>query len=156
MLLFERGRAPLPIELVQHATVERLRAVDQLRVLSTTQLEQVAELAERVVVDEGEILAKEGRVDREFFLILSGTVAVTEGGRPVGTLGPGSFFGEVIATNVGPRQASVTAVTEVEVLIIGPREFASMLEMPGFRDAMPLAVVTSRSLTPTRSHGRRA
>jgi CRP-like cAMP-binding protein len=146
----------LPIELVQQSTVDRLRVVDQLRVLSTAQLEQVAELAERVVVEEGEVLAKEGRIDREFFLILSGTVAVTEGGRRVDTLGPGSFFGEVIAANLVPRHASVTAMTEVEVLIIGPREFAAMFEIPGFLDAMPLAIVTSRSLSPTRSHGWRA
>ena len=30
----------------------------------------------------------------------------------------------------------MTAVTEVDVLIIGPREFAAMAEIPGFRDAL--------------------
>jgi CRP/FNR family transcriptional regulator, cyclic AMP receptor protein len=137
------------IEVGHQATVDRLRSVDQLGGLTHAQLEEVAALAERVQVDKGEVLAREGRVGREFFLILSGTVAVTQGGRRVDTLGPGSFFGEVIATRFGPRHATVTALSEVDVLIIGPREFAAMVEIPGFRDAMPMSIVTSRSLTPT-------
>lgn len=116
--------------------------------LTRAHLEQVAGLAERVLVDKGEILAEEGRIDREFFLILSGTVAVARDGRHVDTTGPSSLFGEVIATNLGPRHATVAAQTEVDVLIIGPREFTTMFEIPGFRDAMPMAIVTSRSLTP--------
>jgi protein phosphatase len=122
--------------------------VDELRGLTGAQLSRVAELAERVLVHKGEVLAKEGRIGREFFLILSGTVAVTQDGRHVDTLGPGSFFGEVIATKLGPRQATVTALSEVDVLIIGPREFAAMFEIPGIRDAMPMAIVSSRNLPP--------
>ena len=139
----------MAIEVGHQTTVDRLRAVEQLRGLTRAQLEQVAGLAERVQVDKGEVLAREGRIGREFFLILSGKVAVTQGGRHVDTLGPGSFFGEVIATNLGPRHATVTALSELDVLIIGPREFAAMVEIPGLRDAMPMAIVTSRSLTPT-------
>jgi CRP-like cAMP-binding protein len=100
------------------------------------QLGEVARLAERVQVAVGEVLAREGRIGREFFLILSGSVAVTQGGRRVNTLGPGDFFGELAAMNPGPRNATVNAITEVDVLIIGPREFASMAEIPGFRDAL--------------------
>jgi protein phosphatase len=136
------------IEVGHQTTVERLRAVDQLRGLTTAQLEQVAGLAERVQVEKGEVLAREGRVGREFFLILSGKVVVTQDGRHVDTLGSGSVFGEVIATNLGPRHATLTALSEVDLLIIGPREFAAMVEIAGFRDAMPMAIVTSRSLTP--------
>ncbi len=139
----------MAIEVGHQATVDRLRAVEGLRGLTRAQLEQVAGLAERVQVDKGEVLAREGRIGREFFLILSGTAAVSQGGRHVDTLGPGRFFGEVIATNLGPRHATLTALSEVDVLIIGPREFAAMIEIPGFRDAIHMAIVASRSLTPT-------
>ena len=98
------------------ATVDRLQAVDQLRGCTEAQLGEVARLAERVQVGEGEVLAREGRIGREFFLILSGTVAVTQGGRRVNTLGPGDFFGELAAMNPGPRNATVTAMSEVDVL----------------------------------------
>jgi CRP-like cAMP-binding protein len=116
--------------------VDRLGEVEQLKGCTRAQLEQVALLAERLQVAEGEALAREGRIGREFFLILSGHVAVTRGGRRVNALGPGDFFGELAAMNPGPRNATVTALGEVDVLIIGPREFAAMARIPGFRDAL--------------------
>jgi CRP/FNR family transcriptional regulator, cyclic AMP receptor protein len=124
------------------ATVDRLKAVDPLRDCTDAQLEEVAHLAERVQVGEGEVLAREGRIGREFFLILSGLVAVTQRGRRVNTLGPGEFFGELAAMNPGPRNASVTALSELEVLIIGPREFSAMAAIPGFRDALFRSMAT--------------
>jgi CRP-like cAMP-binding protein len=117
-------------------TVDCLQAVEPFRSCTRSQLGEVARLAERVQVGAGEVLAREGRIGREFFLILSGSVAVTQGGRRVNTLGPGDFFGELAAMNPGPRNATVTAITEVDVLIIGPREFAAMAEIPRFRDAL--------------------
>jgi CRP/FNR family transcriptional regulator, cyclic AMP receptor protein len=118
------------------ATIDRLRAVDRLRGCTDAQLEEVARLAERVQVGEGEVLAREERIGREFFLILAGRVAVTQKGRQVNVLGPGDFFGELAAMNPGPRNATVTALSELDVLIIGPREFAAMAAIPGFRDAL--------------------
>ncbi len=116
--------------------MERLKAVDQLRDCTEAQLEEVARLADRMQVGEGEVLTREGRIGREFFLILSGTVAVTQKGRRVNTLGPGDFFGELAALDPGPRTATVTALSDLEVLIIGPREFDAMADIPGFRDAL--------------------
>jgi CRP/FNR family cyclic AMP-dependent transcriptional regulator len=118
------------------ATVDRLQAVDLLRSCTHAQLQEVARLAERVQVGEGEILAREGRIGREFFLILSGTVAVTQAGQRVNTLGSGDFFGELAAMDPGPRNATVTALTDLDVLIIGPRELSAMSDIPGFRGAL--------------------
>jgi len=120
----------------RQATLDRLQEVEQLRDCTRAQLDEVARLAERIQVGEGEVLTKEGRIGREFFLILSGTLGVTQEGRRVNTLGPGDFFGELAALNPGPRNATVTALSEVDVLIIGPREFAAMAGIPGFRDAL--------------------
>ncbi len=126
----------------RQTTVDRLKGVDQLRDCTRSQLQEVARLAERVQVGEDEVLAKEGRIGREFFLILSGTVGVTQQGRRVNTLGPGDFFGELAALNPGARNATVTALSDVDVLIIGPREFAAMAEIPGFRDALLKSMAT--------------
>ncbi len=84
------------------ATVERLKAVDLLRNCTHAQLEEVAQLAERVQVGAGEVLAREGRIGREFFLILTGSVAVTQQGRRVNTLGAGVLRR---AGRHGPRPA---------------------------------------------------
>ena len=136
------------------ATVDRLQAVDLLRNCTEAQLEEVAHLAERVQVGEGEVLAREGRIGREFFLILSGSVAVTQQGRRVNTLGPGDFFGELAAMDPGPRNATVTALSDLDVLIIGPREFSAMADIPGFRDAL-FRSMASRLRTAGGPPGRR-
>jgi CRP-like cAMP-binding protein len=117
-------------------TVDLLHGVDLLRNCTHGQLQEVAHLAERVQVGEGEVLAREGRIGREFFLILSGSVAVTQQGRPVNTLVSGDFFGELAAMDPGPRNATVTALTDLDVLIIGPRELSAMSDIPGFRGAL--------------------
>jgi CRP-like cAMP-binding protein len=36
----------------------------------------------------------------------------------------------------GPRNATVTALTDLDVLIIGPRELSAMSDIPGFRGAL--------------------
>ena len=120
----------------RQTAVDRLEAVDQFAGCTRQQLRDVVRLAERVEVGEGEILTREGRIGREFFLILAGTVGVTQKGRRVNTLGPGDFFGELAALSPAPRNATVTALSELDVLIIGPRELGAMARIPGFRDAL--------------------
>ena len=77
----EEGCGAVVSTLGREATVDRLKQVDQLRDCTRAQLEEVARLAERVQVGEGEVLAREGRIGREFFLILEGRVEVTQNGR---------------------------------------------------------------------------
>jgi CRP-like cAMP-binding protein len=124
------------VSTLKRASIDHLKGVAEFRDCTRRQLEQVARLAERVNVAPGEVLTREGRIGREFFLILSGTVDVTRGGRHRKNLGPGDYFGELAAVNPGPRNATVTALTELDVLIIGPRELATMFEIPGFRDSL--------------------
>jgi CRP/FNR family cyclic AMP-dependent transcriptional regulator len=135
LLGWKRGTA-MASTLGQPAAAERLHSVEPFRACTRAQLREVERLAERIQVASGEVLAREGRIGREFFLILSGTVAVTQQGRRVNTLGPGDFFGELAAMDPGPRNATVTALSDLDVLIIGPREFAGMADIPGFRDAL--------------------
>ena len=74
---------------------------------------------------------------KRFFLIgLTGTVEVAQAGQRVNTLGPCDFFGELAALNRGLRNATVTALSGLELLIIGPRELDAMARIPGFRDAL--------------------
>jgi len=116
--------------------VDRLKSIDQFRTCTKAQLRGVARLAEQVKVDQGEILVREGQSDRELFLILDGTVEVMQAGRRVNALGPCDFFGELGALNTGPHSATVTALSDVELLVIGPREFDSLAQIPGFRNAL--------------------
>jgi len=88
----------------------------------------VARRAEDVQVEAGRILVSEGATGAEFFVILSGTAKVSRRGRKVATLGPGTTFGELALLDHGPRTATVTAATDLKVLVIAAREFAEILD----------------------------
>ena len=82
------------------------------------------------------MILREGRLGRELFVISPGTATVTRAGRVVNLLGAGDYFGELAAIEAAPRSATVTATTDLDVLIIGPREFEAIMEIPGFRNAL--------------------
>jgi hypothetical protein len=75
---------------------------------------------EPVRVAAGEDAVREFEPGDSLFLVASGTLAVTTlgdaGPVEIGRLGPGDFFGEVSLLTEKPRTATVTAVTEAELL----------------------------------------
>ena len=113
-----------------------LQGVPWFAACTEEQLRQIAGIAERLHVQAGEVILREGRLGRELFVILEGTATVTRAGRVVNIRRAGDYFGELAAIEAVPRSATVTATTDLEVLIIGPREFEAMMEIPGFRNAL--------------------
>ena len=83
---------------------------------------------DEVVVHPGSVLCEEGKVGKEFCLIVSGRAKVTKNNHEVAMLGPGDGFGELSLLDQQPRSATVTAITPMEVLVLPAREFASVLE----------------------------
>ena len=120
----------------QVGVLDHLDEVDQFQGLKRAQLRVVERFAEQVQVSEGEILVDEGKFGKEFFLIVSGTAEVTHHDRPLNTLGPGDFFGELGALSRGTRNATVTARSNLDLLVIGQRESNAMLQIPQFRSAL--------------------
>jgi CRP-like cAMP-binding protein len=116
--------------------IDRLHGVPWFAACTEQQLHAVVSLAERLHVDEGEVILREGRFGRELFVILEGSVVVTRAGRVVNEWGAGDYFGELAAIEGAPRSATVTATTDLEVLIVGPREFDAMMDIPGVRNAL--------------------
>ncbi len=89
---------------------------------------QIAKALEEVTVPAGRILIEEGTLGREFFLIASGTATVRRNGRKVATLGPGQHFGELALLDRRPRTATVVSESEMDLLVLGQREFNGLLE----------------------------
>lgn len=81
------------------------------------------------VVDHaaGSKIVSEARGGAGFHLILAGEVEVSRRGKKV-TLGVGQFFGEISLIDDGPRTATVTAVTSVQVATISAWEFKSVVK----------------------------
>jgi CRP/FNR family transcriptional regulator, cyclic AMP receptor protein len=115
------------------AFLNHLAQVPLFSALSKKELQLVARRAEDVRVDPGRILVSEGSTGSEFFVIIDGTATVSRHGRKVATLGPGDAFGELALLDKAPRNATVTAQTEMELVVLGQREFGGLIdEVPGF------------------------
>ena len=86
----------------------------------------------------GDVVTDEGAVAYYFFAIESGTAEASVGGRTVGTLGPGDFFGEIGAlpheqARWGRRNATVTATSRLAVLEVPDHELHDLVDdFPSF------------------------
>jgi CRP/FNR family transcriptional regulator, cyclic AMP receptor protein len=115
------------------AFLNHLAQVPLFSALSKKELQLVARRAEDVRVDPGRILVSEGSTGSEFFVIIDGTATVSRHGRKVASLQPGDAFGELALLDKAPRNATVTAQTEMELVVLGQREFGGLIdEVPGF------------------------
>jgi CRP/FNR family cyclic AMP-dependent transcriptional regulator len=110
------------------AKIDRLRAIPLFAGARPRDLERIARLCTEVEVPAGRTLCREGESGQEFFVLESGTVQVAAGGRQLATLGAGEFFGELALLDAGPRTATVTAETDVTVLVVSRQEFVGLLE----------------------------
>ena len=115
------------------ALAELLQQIPLFAGCSKKDLKLVLSQAERVGVRPGQVLINEGQTGREFFMILEGTAKVSRRGRKVTTVGPGQSFGELALLDPAPRNATVTAETDMQLVVLGQREFAKIVDAtPGF------------------------
>jgi CRP-like cAMP-binding protein len=97
--------------------------------LSRSDLVQLAKLTEDLEVEEGKVLAREGDLGSEFFVIVDGEVAVTKDGRDLRRLGAGDFFGEIALIWDSPRRtATVTAATPLRFFVLTRQAFRSLID----------------------------
>jgi CRP-like cAMP-binding protein len=108
--------------------VELLKKVPLFSRLSKKGLQDVAQIADEIDLPAGKEMATEGDRGREFFVLLEGEAKVTRGGRHINTMQKGDFFGEIALVTKMPRTASVTATSDVEVLVITERDFDALLK----------------------------
>jgi len=97
------------------------------------QLQQVGALTTSLRIPKGHVLIHEGDVAKEFIVILSGTAEVTRraphGPDHVADVGPGDLLGEMALLTGARRSATVTATTDLEVLVSSVNEFRSLLDL---------------------------
>lgn len=106
-----------------------LEKVGLFRACSRKELDYIARVTDEVRVEAGRVLAAKDQPGHEFFLILEGT-AVVQIDNGI-NLGPGDFFGEMALLDGGPRLASVVAQTDMDLIVLGHREFSSLIgEVP--------------------------
>jgi len=118
--------------MARDAWLNHLAQVPLFSNCSKKQLQSVAAASIELSIDAGKVLVREGEAGHEAFVIMEGTATVSRKGEDIATLGVGDVVGELAPLTGGARTATVTAQTAMELLVIGQREFAGLLdEVPG-------------------------
>jgi len=91
-------------------------------------IRSIVSAATEIDVRAGRTLVQQGGSDRDLFVIMSGTAEVTKDGKRIATLRPGDFFGEMALLHKAPRMATVTARTDMALMVLGAREFQVVVE----------------------------
>lgn len=108
--------------------IETLTQVPLFRHLSRRHLEQIAQHVEEVPLAAGQALTREGEAGRECLLIVKGTARVDKDGTTLARRGPGESIGEMALLDGEPRSATVTAETDVDLLVLSSRDFSRLLD----------------------------
>lgn len=118
--------------MAKDSKLDHLARVRLFSALSKKELGLVGRASDEVNVSAGKVLCEEGQAGHEFYLILAGTATVKRGGKKVATLQPGSYFGELALLDRSPRNATVVADSDMDLVVLGQREFSGLLdEIPG-------------------------
>jgi CRP-like cAMP-binding protein len=109
------------------AYIDHLARVPLFSACSKDELRKLSHATTDIPIAEGQVLVREGERGMEFFIIVSGTAKITRKGRKVGEIGPGGFFGELALLIDADRNATVTALTPMEAIVLSRREFDAAL-----------------------------
>ena len=125
-------------------TKKLLSGVPLFSACTDDELDRIARLAQRVSATPGETFMEEGQPGGAFFVIEGGTATVSLAGKELARLSDGDFFGEMALIDQGPRSATVTAQTDMELWRIEPSDFDAMLDDVPFVARQILKVLSNR------------
>jgi CRP-like cAMP-binding protein len=116
------------VRLGKDGKVELISKVPLFSRLSKKEREAVARIADELDLPQGKDMATEGERGREFFVLVDGSADVFKGDKVINQMKKGDFFGEIALVTKMPRTATVTATSDVRVLVINERDFAALLK----------------------------
>lgn len=125
--------------------------------LTQSELTEVAGMAEVLMVEQGDIVMQEGMDGSAFFLLQSGELRVSAGGKFLTTLRPGACIGEMAVLDSGPRAATVTATRSSELLCFDRTRFEGLLaadSLAAHKLVFALAKVVVQRLRSTVAQGQ--
>jgi CRP-like cAMP-binding protein len=113
--------------------------------LARGDLVQLAMATEDLEVEAGKVLAREGEIGQEFFVIVDGEVSVSKDGAEIRRLGAGEFFGEIALIWDSPRRtATVTSATPVRFFVLTRQAFRGLIDHHPDIEAKVLEVLEER------------
>lgn len=98
------------------------------------ELERLGMLTDQLDLPAGRVLMRQGEAGHEAFVIIRGRVAITRDGQVIAERGNGEILGEIALVDEGPRTATVTLTESSQLLVVGHRDFHTLMdEMPTVR-----------------------
>ena len=116
------------------------------------ELKNLARRTADINAEPGQVLIQEGHGAYDFFVIVAGEAEVSRAGEVVAKLGAGDYFGELGLLDPALRDATVTARSEMELIVLAQWDFEQALEeAPGMTRRL-LAGMAQRLRTLDRDH----
>ncbi|HEX7029918.1 MAG TPA: serine/threonine-protein kinase [Gammaproteobacteria bacterium] len=103
-------------EVAEQERFNMVRRLSFFREFSYPEVWEVLNASKWETYDTGDSIVVEGEIDESFFIIVSGEVVVTKGGKSLGKLQEGDCFGEMGYLNKTERTATVTSEKGVAVM----------------------------------------
>lgn len=107
--------------------IQQLSDVPIFAGCSKKELQTIAKTIREIDHPAGTVIATEGEPGAGLFVIEKGEAEVTIGGKRVNKLKKGDFFGEMALLDGGPRTATVTATTDIELWALTEWVFRGLL-----------------------------
>ena len=127
--------------------IEHLAKVELFSACTKRELQRIGKAAEELTIPAGTTLTEQGKPGTEAYVLVSGQATAKRNGRKVITFGPGDIMGELSLFDHGPRTATITADTDLDVLLIDARHFTAMIdELPSVAHKV-LSVLAGRLRT---------
>lgn len=120
------------LEFIEQQAMNTLSAMaDRMRIFQGVPPLDVGSLLSGGMIEEfdaGRSIFQKGSGGGELYVVLSGRVAIKDGGHLLATMGPGDVFGELAFLGNTTRTASAVAEEQSAVLSLGEDEFQEMID----------------------------
>ena len=108
--------------------VEILRRVPLFASLNDDEIRRLAQEFKQRTFDPGQVVTHEDSGGVAFFVVAAGEAQVSRGGEEVRRLHPGDYFGEIALLTGDARTATITAITELQCLLMALWDFRAFVK----------------------------
>jgi CRP-like cAMP-binding protein len=119
-----------------------LRSVPLFTSCTKRQLAEIGRVADEIRFPAGKVLAQQGNIGFDLMILVEGVAEVTRDGIVVSEVGSGHFIGEMAVLSKRPRNATLTAKTDVDLLVLTRSSLDQLLDdIPGLAKQLLYEVV---------------
>lgn len=115
--------AAVPAQNKMNDAIDFIHHVPFFRNFTKSQVAEIASTGEILKFAKGQTIVREGEIDDNFFIIMSGNAKITKGEKELAIIGAGECFGEMAFIACQARVATVSAQTDCMLMRISATLF---------------------------------